>query len=228
MKRVLAAAFLVCSVVIVQSQTTAPLNDPNAGRYTGFPFKNTAQLRPPVGAKVAVWEFEDMECPVCAHDSSYVRAAVAHYKLPYLRHDYPLTEIHIWSFDAAVTARYIQNNLSATLAEQFRLDIFANQARIESKDDLVRFTRRWFDAHRLSFPFVLDASGDCRSQVRADRALGDRLGIHGTPCLFVVTQKRWVLVTDVTQLNHTIDVALAETAPPARSPRRAAKLHPAA
>jgi hypothetical protein len=226
MKRLLAAAFLLCSVVFVQAQTTAPLNDPTAGPYTGFPFKNTSLLKPPAGAKVAVWEFEDMECPKCAHDSSYVRAAVAHYKLPYLRHDYPLTEIHIWSLDAAVTARYIQNSISPALAERFRLDLFANQAHIESKDDLVRFTRKWFDAHRQAFPFVLDASGDCRAQVRADRALGEKLGIHGTPCLFVVTQKRWVLVTDVALLNHTIDSALAETTAPAIMPRQSARPRP--
>ena len=223
MKPLLTAAFLLGSVFLAPAQTTAPLNDSNAGPYTGFPFKNTSILKPPAGSRVAIYEFEDMECPKCAHDSSFVRAAVARYKLPYLRHDYPLTEIHIWSFDAAVTARYIQNNLSPALAEQFRLDIFANQARILNKDDLARYTRQWFDSHRQNLPFVLDASGDCRAQVRSDRALGDRLGIHGTPCLFVVTQKRWVLVMDVAQLNHTIDVALSETAPPAHTPRRTAK-----
>lgn len=226
MKRLLAATLSLCFVAVCSAQTTAPLNDPQA-KDVGFPFKNISTLKPPPGAKVAVYEFEDMECPVCAHDNPVVRTAVAHYKLPFVRHDYPLTEIHIWSFDAAVTARYIQNNLSPVLAEQFRHDVFANQRRILNKDDLTRFTRQWFDSHRQNLPFVLDATGDCRAQVRADRALGDKLGIHGTPCLFVVTAQRWVLVMDVAQLDHTIDVALAETARPALTPRRAAKAqHP--
>jgi protein-disulfide isomerase len=224
MKRLLAAAFLVCSVGLAQSQTTVPANDPsgNAAR-DGFPFRNTSLLKPPTGAKVAVYEFEDMECPHCAADFAAVRAAAVHYKVAYVRRDFPLTEIHDWSFNAAVTARYIQNNLSPALAEQFRHDVFANQVRIANRDDLARFTRQWFDSHRQNLPFVLDASGDCRAQVRADRAFGDKLGVHGTPCLFVVTQKRWVLVTDVAQLNHTIDIALAETASPALTLRRTAK-----
>jgi protein-disulfide isomerase len=223
MKLLLATALLLFFVpAAVLAQTTAPLNDPDAHRV-GFPFKNMQLLKPPSGAKVAVYEFEDMECPHCAADYATIRSTVAARKLPYIRRDYPLTEIHLWSFDAAVTARYIQNNLSPTLAEQFRHDIFANQIRILNRDDLTRYTRRWFDSHKQNLPFVLDATGDCRVQVRNDRAFGDNLGIHGTPCLFVVTQKRWVLVMDVTQLNHTIDVALAEATPPALAPRRTAK-----
>jgi protein-disulfide isomerase len=223
MKRLLATAFLLCSVpATLLAQTTAPLNAPHA-KDVGFPFKNMQLLKPPTGAKVAVYEFEDMECPHCAADYATVRSTVAARKLPYIRRDFPLTEIHLWSFDAAVTARYIQNNLSPALAEQFRRDVFANQARILNKDDLARYTRQWFDSHKQNLPFVLDAKGDCRAQVRSDRAFGENLGIRGTPCLFVVTQKRWVLVMDVAQLNHTIDAALAETASPALIPRRSAK-----
>ena len=223
MKHLLAAAMPSLLVpAALPAQTTAPLNDPQA-KDVGFPFKNMSLLKPPAGSKVAVYEFEDMECPHCAADFPVVRSTVAARKLPFIRRDFPLTEIHQWSFDAAVTARYIQNHLSPALGEQFRRDIFANQGRILNKDDLARYTRQWFDSHKQNLPFVLDATGDCRSQVRSDRAFGDKLGMHGTPCLFVVTQKRWVLVMDVTQLNHTIDVALAETNPPALPPRRAAK-----
>ena len=137
-----------------------------------------------------------------------------------LRHDYPLTEIHILSFDAAVTARYLQDRVSPATAEQFRLAIFRAQPGIANKDDLAAFTRRWFQSHGLSMPFVMDASGVCRNEVQADRTLGDRLGAHGTPCIFVVTQQSWVQVVDVRQLYHTIDQALAQTAGPAAGPRR--------
>jgi protein-disulfide isomerase len=212
MKSLIAAAFFLCSFAASNAQTTVPAHDPNAA-LVGFPFKDMSVLKPPAGARVAIYEFEDMECPHCAGDYPVVRAAAAHYKLPFLRHDYPLTEIHEWAFQAAVTARYIQNQISPALGEQFRRDVFASQARIANKDDLASFTRQWFDAHKQSFPFVLDASGKCRDEVKADRAFGDHLGIHGTPCLFVVTRDRWVLVDDVNQLYQTIDTALAETAP---------------
>jgi protein-disulfide isomerase len=207
----LVAAFLLAATAFASAQTIVPAN---ADRRAGFPFQNTSILKPPAGARVAIFEFEDMECPVCAADSPIVRSAVAQYKLPYIRRDFPLTEIHVWSFDAAVTARYIQDKISPALAETFRHDVFVNQPSIASKDDLARFTQRWFQAHHQSLPFVMDASGACKNEVQADRAIGDHLGIHGTPCIFVVTQKRWVQVADMSQLYHTIDVALAETNQP--------------
>jgi len=143
-----------------------------------------------------------------------------------LRHDYPLTEIHILSFDAAVTARYLQDRVSPATAEQFRLAIFRAQPGIANKDDLAAFTRRWFHAHNIAQPFVLDSTGACRTQVLADRALGDRLGDRGTPCVFVVTARRWVMITDISQLYRAIDTAFAETTPPAvpaPQPRQRAK-----
>ena len=174
-------------------------------------FRDTSMLKPPAGAKVAVYEFDDLECPACAHALPIVHAAIERYKIPLVHHDYPLTEIHVWSFDAAVTARYIQDKVSPEVADDFRRDVFANQNGIASKDDLTRFTSGWFQAHRLSLPFVMDAA--CQNEVKADRALGDRLGVepHGTPCIFVVTQQSWAEVKDINQLYRMIDVAIAQT-----------------
>jgi protein-disulfide isomerase len=218
--KALLAALVLCAGVFVAMQAGAQTIVPaNADRLAGFPFKDTSILKPPPGAKVAIIAFEDMECPVCAADSPTVRAAVVAYKLPFLRHDFPLTEIHIWSFDAAVTARYLQDKVSPVLAEVYRRDVFANQRVIASKDDLAGFNRRWFQAHGQNIPFVMDASGACKNEVKADRALGDRLGEHGTPCIFVVTQRSWVQVADVSQLYHTIDLALAQTSRPAIGPK---------
>jgi protein-disulfide isomerase len=218
MKSLIAAALLLSASLFAPAQSNAP----NAG----FPFKNMTSLKPPAGSSVAIFEFEDMECPVCAADAPIVRKAVADYKVPYVRRDFPLTEIHIWSFDAAVTARYIQDKLSPTLAEQFRRDVFANQNRIDNKDDLARFTRTWFASHNQNLPFVMDASGACRAEVKSDRALGDNLNIHATPCVFVVTQNKWVHVDSMSQLYQTIDQAIAESRAPATAPRRRTRAHP--
>jgi protein-disulfide isomerase len=212
MKSLIATALLFSATLYAPAQSNAP----NAG----FPFKNMSLLKPPAGAKVAIFEFEDMECPVCAVDAPLVRKAVADYKVPYIRRDFPLTEIHIWSFDAAVTARYIEDKISPTLAEQFRRDVFASQARIDNKDDLARFTRTWFASHHQNLPFVMDASGACRNEVKSDRAFGDHLNIHSTPCVFVVTQNKWIHVNDMHQLYQTLDQAIAETKASATPPRR--------
>jgi protein-disulfide isomerase len=225
MRSLVATGFLLCASLVSTAQTSVP---PNSGQRVGYPFKNASILKPPAGAKVAIYEFEDMECPVCAGDFSAVRAAVLQYKVPLARRDFPLTEIHVWSFDAAVTARYIQDSISQGLAEEFRHDVFANQQSIDSKDDLVAFTRRWFQAHHQNLPFVMDASGACKDEVKSDRALGDRIGIRGTPCVFVVTRTSWTLVSDISQLNRTIQLALAQTSTPTGSaaPRpRPAAIH---
>src|SRR5690348_5543445 len=67
---------------------------------TGDTLKDTSMLKPPAGAKVAVIEFQDLECPACAHAFPIVHSAVAHYNIPLLEKDFPLPQ-HLWSYDAA-------------------------------------------------------------------------------------------------------------------------------
>jgi protein-disulfide isomerase len=222
MKSLIATALLFSAAVFAPAQNTAAGIAGNAGS----PFQNVSLLKLPAGARVAVYEFEDMECGACAYASPIVHAAVAHYKVPFIRHDYPWT-FHEWSLDAAVAARFIQDQFSPQLADTFRHDIFANQRRIANKDDLTRFTRTWFASHDRNLPFVLDALGTCRNEVLSDRALGDRLNIHSTPCVIVMTQKSWVSVpfANINQLDHTIELAVADTAGP-EPHRRAAAVRP--
>ena len=230
MKARLAIAILVCVGVVVlaltlsqssASDTAAPQEasisapaippqQPAPAKASTDTYKDTSMLKPPAGSPFAIVEFEDMECPLCAHDFPLVRAASEQYKVPLVRHDFPLTEIHAWALAAAVTARYIQDTISPALAEQFRRDIFANQRAISNKDDLVRFTGTWFASHHRTLPFVMDSSGACRQEVLADRALGDRMGLHHTPCLMVVTQTGWIEITDIAQLDRAIETAVAD------------------
>jgi protein-disulfide isomerase len=177
---------------------------------TGNTFKDTSMLKPPAGVRVAIIEFEDLECPACAHAFPIVHQAVEHYKIPLLRHDFPL-HMHIWSLDAAITARYMQDKISPQAAEDYRRAVFANQTAIASKDDLQNFTRHYFQTHGQQMPFVIDPTGQFAREVNADYQLGERVGLSQTPTIFVVTPKKWIQVTDVDQLYQTIDTALAET-----------------
>ena len=104
---------------------------------SGDPFKDTSMLKPPAGAKVAIVDFLDLECPACAHAFPIVRQAAAHYGIPLVAHDFPLRQ-HIWSFDAAVWARYLQDKVSPKTADDYRGAVFAAQAGIASKDDMLR------------------------------------------------------------------------------------------
>ncbi len=173
-------------------------------------FKDTSMLRAPAGAPVAIYEFDDLECPSCAHALPILHTAQARYQIPLVHHDYPLTEIHIWSFDAAVTARYLQDKVSPAAGDAFRRDVFAHQTEIADKDDLARFTKEWFKANGQTMPFVMDPGGIFKREVQADRALGDRIGIKGTPTVFVVTQQNWQQVSDLNQLSRAIEGALAQ------------------
>ena len=164
-------------------------------------------LKPPVGAKIAIVEFEDLECPLCGQVSPIVWAAMQQYKIPRVHHDF-LIEGHAWSREGAIEARYLEDKISPKTAEEFRRDVFANQGNISAPDDLQRFTAMWFKVHNIPMPFVLDASGRCAEEVQADW-LGRRLGIRHTPTIFVVTEKQWIEVTDPRQLYAAIDLAKA-------------------
>jgi protein-disulfide isomerase len=175
-------------------------------------FRDTSMLRAPAGSRVAIYEFEDLECPACARAFPIVHAAVEKYKIPLLRHDFPL-KMHIWSFDAAVNARYMQDKISPQFAEDYRRTVFANQTSIASKDDLNTFTQKYFQSHGHEMPFVIDPNGLFAAEVRGDYTLGERVGLTQTPTIFIVTQKGYTQVSDVTQLYQMLDTAIAEAGP---------------
>jgi protein-disulfide isomerase len=184
-------------------------------------FKDTSMLRAPAGTRVAIYEFEDLECPACAHAFPIVHTAVEKYKIPLLRHDFPL-KMHIWSFDAAVIARYIQDKISPQAAEDYRRAVFANQISIASKEDLTAFTQKYFQSHGHQMPMIIDPNGLFAAEVRADTTLGERVGLTQTPTIFIVTQKGFTQVNDVTQLYAMLDTAIAENPAPAPAKTKAA------
>ncbi len=184
---------------------------PGGGHFRDTTPLQQAEAQLPAGHKVAIYDFEDLECPACARAFPVTHAAVDHYKIPLLRHDFPL-QMHIWSHDGAITARYLQDKVSPVVAEQFRHDVFANQQQIASKDDLNNFTQRWFQTHGLQMPFVMDPHGLFAAEIQEDLNLGQRIGLTETPTIFVLSPKGWTQVTDVTQMYTTIDKALADAA----------------
>jgi protein-disulfide isomerase len=171
---------------------------------TGTTFKDTSMIKPPAGQKVAIYEFEDLECPACARAHPMVIAAIQHYHIGFVRKDFPLP-MHIWSTDAAIWARYMQDKISPQVADDYRTAVFANQTAIGSKDDLLAFTRKFLQAHGQQMPFVVDPTGEFRREVFADKALGEKMGLTQTPTIFVCTPTSWVQVTDPTQLYQAVE-----------------------
>jgi protein-disulfide isomerase len=188
---------------------------------TGDTFKDTSMIKPPAGARVAIYEFMDLECPACAHAYPIVHAAAAHFNIPLVQRDFPLSG-HIWSFDAAIWARYLQDKVSPAIGEQYRGAVFAAQLGINSKDDLLSFTRNFFQSHGQQLPFVPDPTGQLTREVQADKALGEKMGLQHTPTLFVCTQHEWTQVTNVSMLYQTISEVEAQAA--AEAPEKPAGL----
>jgi protein-disulfide isomerase len=172
-----------------------------------------AALKPPAGQRVAIVEFEDLECPDCARANPLLMDASAKYGIPWIRHDFPLP-FHNWSFQAAVNARFFDSKSSA-LGNDYRNYIFANQISIETLDQLRDWTQKFAAAHGVAMPFAVDPMGKLTNEVKADYALGQKIGIEHTPTIWVVTNGShaapFVEVVDRSKLYQLIDQALAET-----------------
>jgi protein-disulfide isomerase len=163
-------------------------------------------LRPPKGAEVALVVFEDLQCPDCRRAAPLVAQAAQTYKIPVVRHDFPLP-MHNWSFEAAVLARYFDTH-SKTLGNAFRDSVFEHQLEM-TPDNLHGFAEKFAAEHKVDLPFVVDPAGKLAALVVADRDLGKSLNINHTPTIYVVSNKRagkpFVEVVDRTQLYALID-----------------------
>jgi protein-disulfide isomerase len=172
-----------------------------------------AALKPPAGARVAIIEFEDLECPDCARANPLLKDAAAKYNIPWVRHDFPLPQ-HNWSFQAAVNARFFDTK-SKTLGNDYRDAVFANQISIETLDQLQQFTQSFASSHGVALPFAIDPMGKLAQEVKADYALGQKVGIEHTPTIWVVTNAAhaapFVEVVDRSKLYQLIDQAEAAT-----------------
>jgi protein-disulfide isomerase len=212
----IAAALCLVPAVHAQFGPPAPgtqVHDPSA-------------LKPPPGARVAIVEFDDMECPDCAHANPLLKEAAEKYHIPWVRHDFPLS-FHPWSFQAAVSARWFDQK-SKKLGDEYRDAIFDNQ--LSLGEDPVRMdalTQKFASEHGIAFPFNVDPQGKLTAEVKADYALGQRIGIEHTPTIWIVTEHSkgapFVEVVDRSKLFQMIDQALDDTKGAAPAERHSAK-----
>jgi hypothetical protein len=201
----LAAAALLAAAAGAHAQFAPPppgtqVHDPSA-------------LKPPPGAHVAIVEFEDLECPDCARANPLLKEAAAKYSIPWVRHDFPLP-FHAWSMQAAVNARWFDTK-SKKFGDEYRDEVFANQPSIVDLNGLHQFTEKFAQSHGVALPFAMDPMGKLLAEVKADYALGQRVGIEHTPTIWVVTANSkgapFVEVVDRSKLFQLIDQALEDT-----------------
>ena len=168
-------------------------------------------LRPPKGAQVAIVVFEDLQCPQCRRTAPLVEQASKTYKIPVVRHDFPLP-MHNWSYNAAVMARYFDAH-SKALGNDFRDYIFANQLEINPQN-LRGYAEKFAAEHKIGFPFVVDPDGKLAAEVNADRDLGKAINLEHTPTIYIVSSRNpnrpFVEVKDTNQLYSIIDSMVKE------------------
>ena len=181
----------------------------------GTQVHDPSALKPPPGARVAIVEFEDLECPDCARANPLLKEASEKYNIPWVRHDFPLP-FHPWSMQAAVNARWFDTK-SKKLGDDYRDAVFANQPSFaEDPNRMRQFTEKFANDHKVGpVPFAVDPQGTFTAQVKADQALGQRIGIDHTPTIWIVTSGSrgapFIEVLDPNKLYQIIDQALADT-----------------
>jgi protein-disulfide isomerase len=222
-RRTVTLAGLVLSFAV----TTLPAHAQFLGSRTPDEFRDLNTLKPPPGSKAAIIVFEDLACPGCAYAHPLEKQAAEETHAALLRYDYPIAS-HLWTFDGAVCARYLQEKVGPQLAEQYRAAVFASQNLIANKDDLHQFTQRWMQQHGQQMPFVIDPGDTLAAKVRSDYNLGQRIHLTQTPTIIVVTQNNYQVVCgtdtlkDPTRLFPILNAAIAQanSAPKAQlSPR---------
>jgi protein-disulfide isomerase len=202
----LALTALLLNVPSARAQFSAPRSPTQV--------RDASALHPPAGARVAIIEFDDLQCPACAAANPLLMQAAAKYGIPWIRHDVHIPG-HVWSPTAAINARFFDTK-SKTLGNDYRNSVFANQASIETLDELQQFTQRFASAHSVALPFAIDPQGKLAAAAQADCQLALRTGAKLTPAIFIVTSGGKgapfiEVLNPQTQLFTTIDQALAQT-----------------
>jgi protein-disulfide isomerase len=223
-KRASLALSLAAAALLLAPAAHAQFAAPSPGTQV----HDASALHPPAGARVALVEFADMECPMCGNENPTIKAAAAKYKIPWIRHDFIIPG-HVWSPIAAVNARWFDLK-SKALGDEYRDQVFANQISIVNPGGLTQFTEKFARSHGIALPFAIDPQGKLAAEVNADTDLGRRTGIEHTPTVFIVTTNSkgapFIEVQHIDQdLYRIIDQAIADTTPakPAATTRPSAK-----
>ena len=146
---------------------------------------DASSLKPPPGVSVAIIVFGDLQCPACAQAEPLLQQAATAQNVPLVFYDFPLRQ-HPWAFDAAVLARFIEENWGANVSDEFRHYIYLNQPQI-TKGNVRLYAEKFATSRKLQIPFAVDPQGKLASKVKADEAMGVQIGLTETPTIIVAS-----------------------------------------
>jgi protein-disulfide isomerase len=147
-------------------------------------------------AKVTVVNYDDLECPYCArmHEELFP-STLDHYKglVRFVYKDYPLVEIHPWAMHASIDANCLADQNSDAYW-QFIDYAHSHGHEIDGNRDDVKQSFATLDDQARTFGKKANVDESklnaCiakqdQSAIRASMSEGEKLGIEGTPQLFV-------------------------------------------
>jgi len=138
---------------------------------------------PSLGAKdapITIVEFTDFQCPFCRATEATLKQLRDKYgdKIRLVHMDFPLP-FHAHAIDAAKAARCANEQGKFW---QYHDALFANQGKLEPAD--LKNTAKTLGMNSTKFDTCFD-SAKFDSQIKADQAAGEKVGVDGTPAFFI-------------------------------------------
>ncbi|MFI5119183.1 MAG: thioredoxin domain-containing protein [Thermoanaerobaculia bacterium] len=172
-----------------------------------------AASRGPSDAPVTLVEFADFECPHCGKMWPIVEEALEPYgaRVRYVFRNFPLP-FHEFALEAAMAAHAAHRQ-----GRFFELAdlLFANQKTLTRAHLVQLAAKAGLDADRFSRD--LQAGGDA-ADVLLEKREGERIGVQGTPMLFVNGVFAGWEVHDVAGIRAVLDAAFAKASGTALAP----------
>ena len=176
-------------------------------------------IRGDAEAKVEIVNFDDLECPYCARlHSELSNETLNHYKglIKIVYKDYPLEEIHPWAMHAAVDANCLAG--LSTKAYWAYVDYVHDHGRditgaqfasARSFTALDNIANTFATENKVEEPkLAMCLKQQDETVIRSSLKLGDSLGIHATPQLFVNGERLLSGARPTEELWPAIDRAL--------------------
>ena len=197
-------------------------------------------VRGSADAKVTVVNYDDLECPYCArmHEELFP-TTLDHYKgmVRFVYKDFPLVDIHPWAMHAAVDANCIadQNNdaywtfVDYAHSHGHEIDGNGNDPKqsFATLDQQARTIGKSANLNQAKLDACIAKQDE--SAIRASMHEGEKLGIDGTPQLFVdgervapgaqPTSAVWDSIDRALKANGLTPPERADTAPTPAAPQ---------
>ncbi|MBU2574958.1 MAG: DsbA family protein [Elusimicrobia bacterium] len=140
----------------------------------------------PADARIRIYEFTDFACPACGAANTHMKNLLAAYKDSVrlnFKH-YPLSSIHLWSFDAAASADCAGRQGKFT---EYADLLFENREKWAFAKEKPKEFMEYAKTLNLDLPAFEKCADDeaVLRQIRLDVAEGDVRGVNSTPTFFV-------------------------------------------